>query len=275
MGSHPLLAKDGSGRKTVFNFFGRLEYQVGKRRRYVNQEEAATQFYHGRGTVHLHLLVWLQHVESIQLEEVVSATVPADNLVQESLVEGSQRSWTGSGWPKEPKASYYDAEAGVLHLQHKEEDWCKHNRAGVPEGIRAYMPDLLNSLHCHIDVQASDAENAPEVRVWVRPKILRFVYNGLAQRSVLGLCYRKTRAYGLSPIGAGDGAAACDAMVPAVFCRWHLATLPRACAMGRTVPRKSPAVHAQPLESRGHVPGGVSAQDQQEGADSELHQEGI
>ena len=88
--------------------------------------------------------------------QVVAATVPADNLVQESLVEGSQRSWTGSGWPKEPKTSYYDGDTGVLHLQHKEEDWCKHNRAGVPEGIRAYMPDLLNSLHCHIDVQASD-----------------------------------------------------------------------------------------------------------------------
>ena len=154
--SHLLSAKDGSGRKTVLNFFGRLEYQDGKRRRYVNQEEAATQFYHGRGTVHLHLLVWLQHVESIQLEEVVAATVPADNLVQESLVEGSQRSLTGSGWPKELKTSYYDGDTGVLHLQHKEEDWCKHNRAGVPEGIRAYMPDLLNSLHCHIDVQASD-----------------------------------------------------------------------------------------------------------------------
>ena len=154
--SHLLSAKDGSGRKTVLNFFGRLEYQDGKRRRYVNEAEAATQFYHGRGTVHLHLLVWLQHVENIQLEKVVSATVPADNPVQESLVEGSQRSWTGSGWPKEPKNSYYDADAGVLHLQHKEQDWCKMSRAGVPEGIRAYMPDLLNSLHCHIDVQASD-----------------------------------------------------------------------------------------------------------------------
>ena len=55
--SHLLAAKDGSGKQTVLNFFGRLEYQDGKRRRYVNQEEAATQFYHGRGTVHLHLLV--------------------------------------------------------------------------------------------------------------------------------------------------------------------------------------------------------------------------
>ena len=154
--SHLLSAKDGSGRKTVLNFFGRLEYQDGKRRRYVNQEEAAAQFYHGRGTVHVHLLVWLQHVESVQLDKVVSATVPADNPVQESLVEGSQRSWTGSGWPKEPKTSYYDGDTGVLHLQHKEEDWCKYNRAGVPEGIRAYVPDLLDSLHCHIDVQASD-----------------------------------------------------------------------------------------------------------------------
>ena len=107
--SHIFAAKDGSGHKTVLNFFGRLEYQDGKRRRYVNGQEAASQFYHGRGTVHLHLLVWLQHLEAVQLEESLAATVPADNPVMSSLVEGSQRSWTGSGWPLEPGASRYDA----------------------------------------------------------------------------------------------------------------------------------------------------------------------
>ena len=35
-------AKDGTGRKTVLNFFGRLEYQDGKRRRYVHGGEVAS-----------------------------------------------------------------------------------------------------------------------------------------------------------------------------------------------------------------------------------------
>lgn len=135
MESHVFAAKDGSGRKTVLNFFGRLEYQDGKRKRYVKEQEAATQFYHGRGTVHLHLLVWLQHIDAVKLEDSVSATVPADNEVLASLVEGSQRSWTGSGWPKEHGPSHFDAATGHLHLHHSETDFCKYK----PEGIRAYL----------------------------------------------------------------------------------------------------------------------------------------
>ena len=155
--SHVFAAQDGSGRKTVLNFFGRLEYQDGKRKRYVNQQEAATQFYHGRGTVHLHLLVWLQDVEATKLEESVSATVPVDNKVMANLVEGSQRSWTGSGWPKDPRPSHYDSEKGLLHLHHSESDYCKYKADGkTPEGIRAYIIDLLASLRCHVDVQMSD-----------------------------------------------------------------------------------------------------------------------
>ena len=138
-------------------------------------------------------------------------------------MEGSQRSWTGSGWPKEPKTSCYDADTGVLHLQHKEEDWCKYSRAGVPEGIRAYMPDLLNSLHCHMDVQASDG----------RGVLLKYVSGSVPKFS-----------------DSRDDAAACHAVVSTMLCRWHLAALSCACAMGRNLPRESGAVHAQPLESR-------------------------
>ena len=56
--------KDGSGTETLVNFVIRLEFQDGKRKRYVNMEEAATQFYHGRGTVHLHMLLWLENAEA-------------------------------------------------------------------------------------------------------------------------------------------------------------------------------------------------------------------
>ena len=154
--SHIFAAKDGSGRKTVVNFFGRLEYQDGKRKRYVNQQEVASQFYHGRGTVHLHLLVWLQNLEAVQLEDSISATVPEDNEVMASLVEGSQRSWTGSGWPKEAGPSRFDPATGTLHLHHSETDYCKYKPDGTAEGVRAYLKDILASLHCHVDVQMSD-----------------------------------------------------------------------------------------------------------------------
>ena len=156
--SHIFAAKDGSKRKTVLNYFGRLEYQDGKRKRYVNEQEVAAQFYHGRGTVHLHLLVWLQHTEVVGLEEAVSATVPEENEVLTSLVEGSQRSWTGSGWPQQEEASYFNEATKTLHLQHKAEDFCKTNNKGVKEGIRGYLVDVLSSLACHVDVQASDGQ---------------------------------------------------------------------------------------------------------------------
>ena len=154
--SHVLAAKDGSGRQTVLNYFGRLEYQDGKRRRYVNQQEAASQYYHGRGTVHLHLLVWLQHVPAIELEKHIAATVPGDDAPLANLVEGSQRSWAGSGWPVQAEESHWDPDAQVLRLQHKPEDFYRYNAAGQAEGIRAYVTDLLAGLHCHTDVQASD-----------------------------------------------------------------------------------------------------------------------
>ena len=151
--SHIFSAKDGTKRKTVLNYFGRLEYQDGKRKRYVNEQEVA---YHGRGTVHLHMLVWLQNAEVVGLEEAVSARVPEENEVLANLVEGSQRSWTGSGWPQQEEASYFDATTRTLRLQHTAEDFCKTNNKGVNEGVGAYLVDVLSSLACHVDVQASD-----------------------------------------------------------------------------------------------------------------------
>ena len=88
----------------------------------------------------------------------MSATVPEENEVLASLVEGSQRSWTGSGWPQQEEASYFDAITQTLHLQHKAEDFCTTNNKGVKEGVRAYLVDVLSSLACHVDVQASDGQ---------------------------------------------------------------------------------------------------------------------
>ena len=158
--SHIFAAKDGSNKATVVNYFGRLEFQDGKRKRYVNMTEAARMFYHGRGTVHLHLLVWLENIEAIQLEESIKATSPSGNAPLRDLVEGSQRSYTGSGWPVQHEASWWDAKERCFRLQHLPEDHCTYSKNHVPQGVRAYIVDLLSSLFCHLDVLGADGRGA-------------------------------------------------------------------------------------------------------------------
>ena len=155
---HVFRARDGSGKSTVVSFFARLEFQDGKRRRYINMEEQALQYYHGRGTVHLHLLVWLENVDAIGLEHAVAATSDfgGDNQALTELVEGSQRSYTGSGWPVFHGDSHYDAATEILHLAHSKQDACTYNKNGVPEGLRAFLIDAMTSLKCHGDVQMTD-----------------------------------------------------------------------------------------------------------------------
>jgi hypothetical protein len=150
---HALGPKDGSERSTVVNYFARLEYQDGKRKRQHYRKQA----YHGRGTVHVHCLVWLENVEAARLGETVSATVPSDNERLKTVVLASQQSWSGSGWPVRDDESAWDAGAKLLRLHHTAED---HRR-----GIRAYLSDVLGALKCHMDVVASDG----------RGMILRYV----------------------------------------------------------------------------------------------------
>ena len=44
----------------------------------------------------------------------------------------------------------------MLRLQHRAADWCTANSEGEPEGVRAYITDILASLKCHVDIQVSD-----------------------------------------------------------------------------------------------------------------------
>ena len=243
--SHIFSAKDGSGGRTVLNFFGRLEYQDGKRKRYVNEQEAATQFYHGRGTAHLHMLVWLRHVEAVKLEEAVSASTPEDNPGLASLVEGSQRSWTGSGWPRRDEPSQYDAAAGLLRLHHSAQDFCKRNKKGVPEGIRAYLPEVLASLWCHTDVQLSDGRGMLLKYCSGYAEIFRQLYDGLAQRRLQRLRGGQARPDRLPPARARDDLAAGHAMVLAGLRGQHPAALPGPSALEGRLPGARPAVHEQ------------------------------
>ena len=142
--THILAATDGSGRNTVVNYFARIEFQDGKRKR----KRGKHQGYHGRGTLHVHLLVWIEHGDAIAWSDIVSAETPQNNLPLRSLVLGSQVSYTGSGWDVREEATKWDKGSGCLLLRHPAAD----HKAGV----RAYMPDVLAATKCHMDVVASD-----------------------------------------------------------------------------------------------------------------------
>ncbi len=121
-------------------------------------EQVPAQPYHGRGTPHIHMLIWLRHAEAAKMEDSISATSPTDNAPLKSLVEGSQRSYTGSGWKVREGPSFYDNEARLLKLHHSKSDFATKNKNGEKQGVRAYIIDLLSTLRCHVDVQASDGK---------------------------------------------------------------------------------------------------------------------
>ena len=125
-------------------YFGRIEFQDGKRKRGAPNARLA---YHGSGRPHVHFLVWLENIASVQLPSVVSASLPAEGPLRR-VVEASQLSWGDSGWPRRDEASLWDDASGVLRLHHSAQDKRK--------SVRAYMPDVLGALKAHMDVQTSD-----------------------------------------------------------------------------------------------------------------------
>ncbi|CAE8598256.1 unnamed protein product [Polarella glacialis] len=144
---HILAPVDGSSEATVADFCIRLEFQDGKRKRWTR----SAQNYHGRGTVHLHMLVWLRKISAVNLAAKISAELPPDASAMHSLVEGSQLSWDSSGWPLRNEPSEWDEGAQLLKLHRPPDAFAKH--------CRAYMPEVLAALKCHMDVQASDGRN--------------------------------------------------------------------------------------------------------------------
>ena len=148
---HLLGAADGSGTQTVVNFTSRLEFQDGKRK-------AASQSYHGRGTIHSHSLDFLQNMEQIGLEEKILAVVPAkdEKPLLHGLVMDSQLDRRRSGVPPREEPSAWDPMDEVVLLQHKEEDYALH--------VRPYFPEAMEVTKCHEDVQQADPHNGALLR---------------------------------------------------------------------------------------------------------------
>ena len=141
---HLLGSQEGAdaARSTTMNFFSRIEFQDGKRKR-------GTQRYHGSGRPHSHSLDFLENVEDIMLEEKMAATVPPET---EPLLRGvvldSQLDYRESGWPVREEPSAWDAEGGCVLLHHTEEDKDLH--------VRAYFKDTMEVTKCHEDILQGD-----------------------------------------------------------------------------------------------------------------------
>jgi hypothetical protein len=127
--------------ETTIHFFSRLEFQDGKRK-------TCTQKYHGSGRPHLHVLLWLATVMKVGLEDIISATMPEDPDLA-AYVKGSQLDDAGdSKWPIHEGESHYDAEECELRIRHTEKD--------SEDGLRGYLPDIMDAMRCHQDMQVSD-----------------------------------------------------------------------------------------------------------------------
>ena len=104
-----------------------------------------------RGTVHLHMLVWLEDVSCIRAD-LMHASVPWDNARDAFLVANTQKS-DRSCLPvnNAPDAFTTDPNGNTtLQFQYTVDD--------AERNIRAFITTLLGSLKCRTDVQLADGK---------------------------------------------------------------------------------------------------------------------
>ena len=118
--------------KNVTTYFYRFEFQQ-------------------RGTVHLHMLVWLEDVSCIRAD-LMHASVPWDNAHDALLVANTQKSHQSClAVNNAPDAFITDANGNTtLQFQYTEDD--------AERNIRAFITTLLGSLKCCTDVQLADGK---------------------------------------------------------------------------------------------------------------------
>ncbi|CAE7857073.1 unnamed protein product, partial [Symbiodinium necroappetens] len=140
---HVLAAADGKT-DTVVEIFGRLEFQDGKRKRYAGPAQS----YHGSGRTHLHLLVWLKNMSALDWPRVLRADLAEDEPEMQDLVAGSQLDYDSSAWPLHEGPTTFDSSNGRISLHHPRKAKAAH--------VRAFMPDVIAAMQCHMDVQTGD-----------------------------------------------------------------------------------------------------------------------
>jgi hypothetical protein len=92
-----------------------------------------------RGTVHLHLLVWLQDISKTEYQHI-RADIPNDHPEISYLANKHQRS---------------DKASSSLKLQ-TDDSFLKHPADAFAVNLRAYIATLLPALQCSMDFQTTD-----------------------------------------------------------------------------------------------------------------------
>ena len=154
-----LNTTDEQGRPVRLNFFSRIEFQDGSRKE-------PTQSYHGSGRPHIHVLLFTDKPASLGLESSASASF-TEHTDQDfrCYVKGSQLDRGGrTPWPEHDGKSSWDADGSTLLLHHTEED--KAN------GTRGFFVDIMDSLKCHQDLQASNDDGL--LRAYVTKYVSKF-----------------------------------------------------------------------------------------------------
>ena len=124
------------GSSGVTTYFARYEYQDGGKEH---------EFGKGRGSLHVHMLIWLDGAPQIHPEWQVCAEFPEDPYLcgLSKLVNRGEKSWA----PLEHRPSWWswDGARWLLHLRHTEEFY--------EASLRPYIKSLLRVLKCQMDVQ--------------------------------------------------------------------------------------------------------------------------
>lgn len=104
-----------------------------------------------RGTVHLHMLVWLQNITVIRAD-LLKASIPWTNADDAFLVADTQKSDKSCLAVHMGEDAFIQSANGANSLQfHYTEEEAKRN-------LRAYITTLLGSLLCRSDVQVADGK---------------------------------------------------------------------------------------------------------------------
>lgn len=116
-------------RKNILNYFYRFEFQA-------------------RGTVHIHMLIWLKSIKHIPLDNI-RADIPFADQDQAFLVYNLQQS-------DKDALPFHDGDTDVFVNDKRETLRICHPAEAFAENIRGYISAVLPALRCRMDVQSSN-----------------------------------------------------------------------------------------------------------------------
>lgn len=129
--NHIFSYNRSSSQKNVKTYFYRFEFQ-------------------DRGTVHMHMLVWLNNITMMQ-HDLIRADIPRDNPDLSYLVHKLQPSNKRSYFlSMQNEESFFEFKDGkyVHHLKHPPEEFALK--------LRAYIATVVPALECRMDYQTTD-----------------------------------------------------------------------------------------------------------------------